>query len=224
MKHSRLSCVWLLVLLGGVHLSAIAGESPTKLYIIPGYRASPTDHWFPWLKQRAEARGSAATVLKMPTPSNPELGEWLKTLQESISAPDKNTFFVAHSLGCITLLRYLDSLPAERQIGGFILVSGFSSLPSGTLSKQLDPFIKDPVDYEHLRKMALQRVVIGALEVPRQVARCKDGDGGKRWTLYGQRRIYRVSVTPWRAVPFETVKKCLTNRSSQPLAGKKICT
>ncbi len=154
MKHSRLSCVWLLVLLGGVHLSAIAGESPTKLYIIPGYRASPTDHWFPWLKQRAEARGSAATVLKMPTPSNPELGEWLKTLQESISAPDKNTFFVAHSLGCITLLRYLDSLPAERQIGGFILVSGFSSLPSGTLSKQLDPFIKDPVDYEHLRKMA----------------------------------------------------------------------
>jgi len=166
MKHSRLSCVWLLVLLGGVHLSAIAGESPTKLYIIPGYRASPTDHWFPWLKQRAEARGSAATVLKMPTPSNPELGEWLKTLQESISAPDKNTFFVAHSLGCITLLRYLDSLPAERQIGGFILVSGFSSLPAGTLSKQLGPFIKDPVDYQHLRKMALQRVVIGALDDP----------------------------------------------------------
>src|SRR5260370_27029587 len=163
MKHSRLSCVWLLVLLGGVHLSAIVGESPTKLYIIPGYRASPTDHWFPWLKQRAEARGSAATVLKMPTPSNPELGEWLKTLQESISAPDKNTFFVAHSLGCITLLRYLDSLPAERQIGGFIFVFGFFLLPSGTLSKQMGSFLKDIGDYEHLWEVGLHRGVIVGL-------------------------------------------------------------
>ena len=125
MKHRRLSCVWLLVLLGGVHLSAIAGESPTKLYIIPGYRASPTDHWFPWLKQQAEARGSAATVLKMPTPSNPELGEWLKTLQERISDPDKNTFFVAHSLGCITLLRYLIRYPPSAKSAGLFSFPDF---------------------------------------------------------------------------------------------------
>ncbi|MED4618937.1 RBBP9/YdeN family alpha/beta hydrolase, partial [Priestia megaterium] len=69
-------------------------------------------------------------------------------------------YFVAHSLGSITLLNYLEQLDPLPEFGGFILVSGFSerlsSLPS------LDPFTVKEVDYQKIISAANSRAVIAA--------------------------------------------------------------
>jgi len=43
-----------------------------KVMIIHGYRASPLDHWFPWLHDKVYAvDGIEMDVLRMPNPEAP---------------------------------------------------------------------------------------------------------------------------------------------------------
>jgi predicted alpha/beta hydrolase family esterase len=134
--------------------------SQKHVYIIHGYSASPEAHWFPWLKQKLIDTGVQVSVLAMPTPTSPDHIAWLEHLNEHIQSPNENTFFVAHSLGCITLLHYLNSLSKQIKIGGVILVSGFISPLS--ILPALDPFTKDDFNPAHIMSLSENRVVIAS--------------------------------------------------------------
>lgn len=41
---------------------------------------------------------------------------------------DKDTYFISHSIGCQTILRYLENLPFNKIIGGAIFVAGWFTL------------------------------------------------------------------------------------------------
>ena len=98
-----------------------------KIYIIHGYNASANRHWFPWLEQELTSdKNISVKVLDIPSPTEPKLGEWIGKLSESIDKLGQNIFFIAHSLGCIALLGYLETLKELPKIGGIILVSGFN--------------------------------------------------------------------------------------------------
>jgi predicted alpha/beta hydrolase family esterase len=64
---------------------------------------------------------------------------------------------VGHSLGVITILRYLESLPEDVKIGGAILVAGF---PEPIGFKELDSFFRIPLDYEKVKKSAKMIIAI----------------------------------------------------------------
>src|SRR5580765_3812024 len=100
-------------------------ESRVHIYIVHGYGASSTDHWFPWLKQEMEARGASVSIIDLPTPTDPKLDEWEQALRTQVHSIDKNAYFVAHSLGSVTLLRFLEQ-ENPNGLGGYILVSGFN--------------------------------------------------------------------------------------------------
>lgn len=135
--------------------------SMTQVYIIHGYNASPAAHWFPWLQEKLREDGLSVETISMPHASAPDYFEWVTTLEMTIDTLDEDTYFVAHSLGCITLMRYLlkQSQKAVR-IGGLLLVSGFtSSLPT---LPSLDPFVAAPLNFNQLREMTANRLVIAA--------------------------------------------------------------
>lgn len=96
-----------------------------RVIIVHGWDASPEMHWFPWLKKEMEKRNYEVIVPQMPGGENPRLGEWMEKLKEVIPDPDKNTYFVGHSLGCIAVCHYLSLLPFGTKIGGCIFVAGF---------------------------------------------------------------------------------------------------
>lgn len=129
------------------------------VYIAPGYIATPASNWFPWLKEQLAQQGIHATVLAMPTPDKPVLGEWQQYLKEQIGTPDQHQFFVAHSLGCVNLLKYLSTTACKTSIGGLILVSGFDQHLS--IIPEIDSFTTAPVDYSKLPDMP-QRAVIAS--------------------------------------------------------------
>jgi predicted alpha/beta hydrolase family esterase len=130
------------------------------IYIIHGYSASPADHWFSWLKEKLEEENNKVTIIDLPTPLIPDSKEWNEALKEQIKTIDENSFFIAHSLGCITLLKFLEESSIKKQIAGYILVSGFNtSLPK---LKQLDSFLKRELDYEKLKNITNNKIVIGA--------------------------------------------------------------
>ena len=115
-----------------------------KVIIIHGWEGSPEGDWFPWLKKELENRGFEAQVPAMPNTNEPTLSGWLSHLQGVVGKVDENTYLVGHSLGVITILRYLESLSGDKKIGGVVLVAGF---PEPIGYKELNSFFLKPLDY-----------------------------------------------------------------------------
>lgn len=138
--------------------------SKLLVYILHGYNATPKDHWFPWLQQKLVDQGIQAQTLALPNPENPELSQWIDTLKQSIANANDQTFFVAHSLGCIALLNYLNQLDNTTTIGGMVLVSGFNQpVPNRPL---LDSFVNQEIDIKAIINMAQHRVMIVSNDDP----------------------------------------------------------
>ncbi|WP_397459195.1 RBBP9/YdeN family alpha/beta hydrolase [Pseudomonas asplenii] len=144
--------------------SATPDAEKPIVYILHGYAASPEDHWFSWLRDSLAKKGIDAQILEFPTPNTPSYPEWSRYLSRVVKRHDKRTYFVAHSLGCITLLRYLQAQDENTRIGGMVLVSGFASkLPE---FHQLDTFIADDVSFRQIVTKVAIREVIAAKDDP----------------------------------------------------------
>jgi len=132
-----------------------------RLFIIHGYTAGPHHHWFDWLKAEAEALGMAVTVPALPNSQHPEDKAWQTALAECVGEVDSQTWFVGHSLGCITALRYLNHQPVGQDAAGVIMVAGFSDnvppLP------ELDAFMSAPFDASCIVQRLPHRAVIASL-------------------------------------------------------------
>ncbi len=97
-----------------------------KAFLIHGWEGRPDGHWFPWLALELKARGWEVNAPQMPNSENPRVLEWTGFLEKYVGKPDKNTYFVGHSLGCFAIVRYIELLPKKVQIGGCVFVAGFS--------------------------------------------------------------------------------------------------
>ncbi|MCZ1179262.1 alpha/beta hydrolase [Acinetobacter pittii] len=100
-------------------------KSMRQIFVLHGYSASIDDHWFLDLKHQIEDEHTTVTLIPFPDSENPDVNAWQKVLDQQVPKVDENTYFVAHSLGVITLLHFLQRHDYQK-IGGMILVSGFS--------------------------------------------------------------------------------------------------
>lgn len=98
----------------------------TRVIIVHGFKGRPDTNWKPWLKTELEKAGVSVEVPEMPNTENPVADEWVQKLSETVGPPDSDTHLVGHSLGCITILRYLEGLDEEQRIGGCVFVAGFA--------------------------------------------------------------------------------------------------
>ncbi|OTA17336.1 esterase [Xenorhabdus vietnamensis] len=131
--------------------------SGKKIIIVHGYTASSSSNWFPWLKEKLNQQGAEVIVPTMPESSAPKPEKWAKMLMNIVPEVDRDTIFIGHSLGCITVLRHLESIRFQYlHIGGYVLVSGFDA-PQITLP-ELNSFTAEPLDYAFLRGVTEHRI------------------------------------------------------------------
>jgi len=123
-----------------------------RVVIVHGYKGKPETNWKPWLKAELEAREFEVEVPAMPSTEHPIAAEWTAALAKSIGKPDTNTYLIGHSLGCITILRYLETLPEEQKIGGAILVAGFGERFQKYHSGNHDTFFDHQLNWSVIRK------------------------------------------------------------------------
>jgi len=128
-----------------------------RCYIIHGWEANPNLHWFPWLKKELKKLNFDVKVLKMPNTMQPKLSEWLSFLLKIAKNPNESTYLIGHSLGVITILRYLESLKNGQKIGCVILVAGFST---DIGYEEIASFTSKPLNYEKVKKSANKIVAI----------------------------------------------------------------
>ena len=131
-----------------------------NVYIIHGYGAKVDDHWFNYLEENLQDKNTRVVKIALPNSSNPKLLQWKQTLKNNVAQIDQHTFFVAHSLGCITLLDFLSELDFQ-QIGGVVCVSGFSNKLA--VLPQLDSYIAETnKDFSFKNKILNRKMFISS--------------------------------------------------------------
>ncbi|MBI5872516.1 serine hydrolase family protein [archaeon] len=119
-----------------------------RVFLIHGWEGYPEEGWKPWLKNELKKKGFGVSVPTMPDTKHPKMGAWVEHLAKVVGTPDKNCYFVGHSLGCITILRYLETLKPNQQIGGAVLIAGFTSSLG---YEDLAGFFTKPINWEKIK-------------------------------------------------------------------------
>src|SRR3989344_4769884 len=97
-----------------------------RVFLIHGWDGNPNNNWFPWLKENLEDKGFQVHIPAMPNPGKPMIDSWVPFLKKQVGKADKDTYFIGHSIGCQTILRYLETI--NNEVGGAVLVAGFFEL------------------------------------------------------------------------------------------------
>ena len=126
-----------------------------RVFIIHGWDGYPQEGWFSWLKKELEQKGFQVQVPAMPEPAEPKIEAWVSHLAKIVGDVDENTFFVGHSIGCQTILRYIESLSADKKLGGAIFVAGWFTLINLKTQEEKEiaqPWLETPIDYEKVKQ------------------------------------------------------------------------
>jgi len=150
-----------------------------KVFIVHAWNESPTSCWYPWLKQELEARGMEVQVPGMPNPAAPNIETWVSKLRELVPEPNEQIYFVGHSVGCQTILRYLEKLPDEQKTGGAIFVAPWTRLTglSGASQQIAKPWIETSINWQAAKTRC-----------PRFFALFSDND---EWVSLSERTIFK---------------------------------
>jgi uncharacterized protein len=130
-----------------------------RVFIVHGWEGSPDGGWLPWLKRELETKGFSVYALAMPNANHPKVGEWIDYLAKSVGELDKDCYFVGYSLGCIIILRYLETLREDQKIGGILLVAGFSSDLEPKYA-ELKQFTSKPVNWTKVKSHCERFVIV----------------------------------------------------------------
>jgi uncharacterized protein len=128
-----------------------------RCVIVHCWEGYPEYCWYPWVKSELEKKGFEVLVPEMPNTKNPILIEWLTKLKETIKKADGDLYLVGHSLGCIAILRYLESLEEDVKIAGVIMVAGFTD---NLGFKEIESFFIEPLDFKKIKSHSNKFVAI----------------------------------------------------------------
>lgn len=126
-----------------------------RVIIVHGWGGNPEEGWFPWAKQELEKQGFTVDIPVMPNTEEPTIAEWVAHLRKTVDAPNESTSLVGHSIGCQTILRYLESLAPGQSVGCVILVAGWFDLDNLETEEEKQiakPWIDTPIDFAKVRQ------------------------------------------------------------------------
>lgn len=125
-----------------------------KAIVVHRWEGSPEADWYPWLKKQLEDKGFEASVLKMPNPEAPVIEEWAGCLKSNVGEVDENTILIGHSVGCQTILRYLEQADNKVKVGKVILVAPWLNLVnlSGPEEEEIaKPWLEMSIDFQKVK-------------------------------------------------------------------------
>ena len=135
-----------------------------RVFIVHGWGGNPTEHWLPWLKSGLEYKGFEVFTPQMPNTNIPIIKEWVDYLSSLVSELDEQTYFVGHSVGCQTILRYLET-QAGKKAGGCVFVAAWfklEGLESEEEERIAEPWMRNDIDYEKILSKTRNITVINS--------------------------------------------------------------
>lgn len=130
-----------------------------RIFIIHGWDGSPNEPMHKWLKENLKKEGFEVEVPEMPNPEEPEIEVWNKKIIEVVQTPTKDTFFIGHSVGCQSVLRYLQQLDESIKVGGAVFIAPWMHLDKKTIEEEGEevieiakPWMEIPIDWEKVKQ------------------------------------------------------------------------
>ncbi len=139
-----------------------------RVFIIHGWDGYPEEGWFPWLKNELIKKGFLVQIPAMPKSAEPKIEAWVSHLSKIIGKVDVNTFFVGHSIGCQTIMRYLETI-GDKKVGGAVFVAGWfvlSDLETAEEKAIGKPWIETPLDFNKIKPTTSHFVAIFSKDDP----------------------------------------------------------
>jgi hypothetical protein len=127
-------------------------ETAKKVYLIHRWGGSSEGGWFDWLKSELEAKGYKVKAFDMPNTEKPKIEEWVGYLVDNIKDVDEKTYFIGHSIGCQTIMRFLEKLHKHKKIAGCVFVAGWFDLINLEPEEMriAHPWINSRIDFERI--------------------------------------------------------------------------
>ena len=128
-----------------------------KIYIIHCWDGTKDDGWYPWLDSKISDKNNKVIRFNMPNTENPKIEEWVSELDKQVEILDENTYFIGHSIGCQTILRYLESKNVDK-IGGILFVAPWLDLLPKAIEDEDSyntayPWIHTDINFDNIRNI-----------------------------------------------------------------------
>lgn len=120
-----------------------------KVIIVHCWDGYPEYCWYPYVKKELENKEFQVEVPVFPETELPKKDKWVPKLQEVVGEPSEDVFLVGHSIGCATIMRYLESLSEDQKIGGVVLVAGFTD---DLGFEEIANYFTTSLDFEKIKK------------------------------------------------------------------------
>lgn len=124
-----------------------------RAIIVHRWDGNPSSDWYPWLKKELENRGFNVKVPSMP--NEPKINSCISILKKAVGKLDNKTYFIAHSIGCQTVMRFLEKENYDGKVGSVVFVAGWFSLDNledDEAKAIANPWINTPIDFSKVRQ------------------------------------------------------------------------
>lgn len=127
-----------------------------KIYLVHCWDGTSSDGWYPWLLKELSNAETKVISFDMPNTSCPIIKDWVQMLDSQVDKLNKETYFIGHSIGCQTIMRYLETKEIT-DIGGILFVTPWLELLPKALEDEesyniAQPWINTPINFEKIRK------------------------------------------------------------------------
>jgi len=97
-----------------------------KAFIFHCWGGDSRSCWRGWLADQLREKGMEVISPDFPDTENPSLEEWLAAVRKHVKEFDEEWILIAHSLGCPTILRLLETFSEKEKVKAAILVAAFA--------------------------------------------------------------------------------------------------
>lgn len=130
-----------------------------RVVLVHCWEGYPNYCWYPSVKKDLEEKGYIVSIPVMPETAMPKMSVWVPTLQDAVGEIDEDLCLVGHSIGCATILRFLESLPTGKRVGAVVLVAGFTD---NLGFDEIQSFFDTPFDFQKIKQSAKQFTAIAS--------------------------------------------------------------
>lgn len=125
-----------------------------RVFIIHGWGGNPNKDWIPWVVLQLKRKGFEVFAPFIPDTDSPQIKPWIAMLQKIVGDPKADDIFIGHSIGCQTILRYLEKLKSEQKIDKVIMVAPWFILTNLENDESwiiADPWLKTSIDLSKVK-------------------------------------------------------------------------
>src|SRR3989344_4759388 len=128
-----------------------------RVFIVHGWGGSPEGDWIPWLAGQLKSKGYEVVTPEMPDADSPKITSWVNKLKGVVGKLENSDILIGHSIGCQTILRFLEALDNGKKAEKDIFVAPWvklANLSGDEEWKIAKPWLEMPINFNKVKNKA----------------------------------------------------------------------